>query len=324
MFELLQAGDVAAATPLLSERLHGELEEGWSLEEYLRDVFVPGLVELTGASRVVISSKILPTAVRLSVEGDVGSALVTIRFDERGAVDGFALDREVIDGIANFVINCPDERVEELEAFYGALLGVDKWRLPMLVFDEGNDYHAPGWDDPDRPQQMHTDIRVRDVAEAEALALAAGAVQLHSAADHVILADPIGHAFCLYPGGVTVEEVGELWRVAIDCPNPSDLATFYEGFLGMTRVEESPANVVISASERLPMLSFQRVSPYVPPQWPDPARPAQMHFDITFDDAPTAMRTAERLGAVRLPPGGGCPVYADPVGHPFCLCMHGQ
>ena len=31
---------------------------------------------------------------------------------------------------------------------------------------------------------------------------------------------------------------------------------------------------------------------------------------------------ALRLGATRLPHlGGGCPVYADPAGHPFCLCF---
>ena len=39
--------------------------------------------------------------------------------------------------------------------------------------------------------------------------------------------------------------------------------------------------------------------------------------------AVAAARTlAEQLGAIRLPPlGGSCPVYADPAGHPFCLCL---
>jgi hypothetical protein len=32
-----------------------------------------------------------------------------------------------------------------------------------------------------------------------------------------------------------------------------------------------------------------------------------------------------RLGAIRLPGlGGSCPVYADPAGHPFCLCSEDQ
>jgi Glyoxalase-like domain len=48
-----------------------------------------------------------------------------------------------------------------------------------------------------------------------------------------------------------------------------------------------------------------------------------MHLDINVDD-PDAAGTAERLGDIRLPDQGGpCPVYADPAGHPFCLCSPG-
>jgi hypothetical protein len=47
--------------------------------------------------------------------------------------------------------------------------------------------------------------------------------------------------------------------------------------------------------------------------------------DLEFDDRQAAQRLAERLGAIRLPgQGGSCPVYADPAGHPFCLCKHGE
>jgi hypothetical protein len=49
-----------------------------------------------------------------------------------------------------------------------------------------------------------------------------------------------------------------------------------------------------------------------------------MHFDLTFDDVAAARALAEKLGATLQPTGGSCPVYVDPVGHPHCLCMHGQ
>ena len=102
-----------------------------------------------------------------------------------------------------------------------------------------------------------------------------GTARLRDGDDQVTFADPIGHAFCLRPGEVLTGGVGELWRVVIDCPNPRELATFYEVLLGMTRVQDSPTSVVIAPDDgRLPMLGFQRVSPYVPPRWPDSAQPA--------------------------------------------------
>jgi hypothetical protein len=98
--------------------------------------------------------------------------------------------------------------------------------------------------------------------------------------------------------------------VVIDCSDPIELEVFYTEFLG---------------PEPLPNLAFQKVSPYIAPRWPDPAFPAQMHFDIKVDDRIAVQERIERLGATRLAPqGGSCPAYADPAGHPFCLCLHGE
>jgi hypothetical protein len=330
MMQILEAGDVSAVVERLSERIRGWIDQGWSLEEHLRDIWRPGLEDLMGASRVITDEQqVSPTSVRFTVEGDVGRGLVTISFDEDGAVSGFSLDREVYDGISNLVITCPHERVAEMQSFYGALLGLDQWRVPLLVFDEGNDYHAPSWGDPDRPQQMHLDIRVRDLAAAEAVVVEAKATALHDDDTHRTYADPIGHPFCLYPDaspGGADGPPGELWRVIIDCPSPRELAPFYAELIGMSRlVEDTPELVVIGRPDgRGPLLGFQHLESYVPPGWPDPAQPAQMHFDIKFDDPPAARSLAESLGAVLQPPGGSCPVYADPVGHPFCLCGYGQ
>ncbi|WTY84240.1 hypothetical protein OG559_04970 [Micromonospora sp. NBC_01405] len=58
-----------------------------------------------------------------------------------------------------------------------------------------------------------------------------------------------------------------------------------------------------------------------PPAWPDPERPQQFHLDVTVSDIEAAEEAALALGARRLPgEGEGFRVYADPVGHPFCLC----
>jgi hypothetical protein len=152
---------------------------------------------------------------------------------------------------------------------------------------------------------MHLDVHVRDLGESHRLVVGMGATLLADGGSHRTYADPIGHPFCLYPGP------GDgLWRVVIDCPDATQLAAFYAEFLGR---------------DPIPELAFQEVSPYTAPRWPDPAFPPQLHFDVKVDDRATLQARIERLGAVRLPPqGGSCPVYADPAGHPFCLCLHGE
>ncbi len=324
MLQILETGDVDVVLQRCSGRIRGWVEQGWSLEDHLRNVWRPGIDDLTGSPRRVTDvHQVSPTQFRLTVTGERGEGLVTIRFDDDGDLDGFALDREIIDGIANLVINCPDDRVAEMRSFYNALLGEDQWRVPFLVFDEGYDYHPPVWDDPERPQQLHIDVRVPDLAAAEEIVLARGATLRHDASTHRVYTDPIGHPFCLVPvAGLPVE----LWRIVIDCPEPRQLSPFYAQLIGMSDVVEDSSNLVVIARPdgRLPMLGLRRVSPYVPPRWPDPAHPAQMHFDLTFDDAVVARALAEELGATLQPTGGSCPVYVDPVGHPHCLCMRGQ
>jgi Glyoxalase-like domain len=67
-------------------------------------------------------------------------------------------------------------------------------------------------------------------------------------------------------------------------------------------------------------IGFQLAPDFQPPQWPDPGRPQQMHFDVMVDDIDAAEPRVLALGARRLAGGdGGSRVYADPAGHPFCL-----
>jgi catechol 2,3-dioxygenase-like lactoylglutathione lyase family enzyme len=114
--------------------------------------------------------------------------------------------------------------------------------------------------------------------------------------------------------------IGRLDSVVIDCPDPRALADFYCELLGMHVVFDDGEWVTIKTDTDGPSLAFQKATDLRPPQWPDPAHPQQFHLDITVDEIDTAEKRAITLGAVRLEGGGETfRVYADPVGHPFCL-----
>jgi hypothetical protein len=320
--DVLERGDAPAITDLLSSRLRIAAERGrWSVEEHLRDVWASSVEELAGAERELDGGvEINPTMARFTMSGDRGQSVITVRFTADGGLDGYAADVSAVQGISNVVVACPPDRRGDVAAVYTSLLGEDRWRVPRLVFGEGRRHVPPQWPDPERPQQLHLDVRVPDLDEADALVIARGARLLHDAGEFRVYEDPVGHPFCVYPGAEGSR--GVLWRTVIDCFSPRSLAAFYRAVLGMPNViEDSLERVVLAGREPDgPLLAFQRAPIYVAPRWPDPAFPQQIHLDLKFDDRASVQDLAERLGAVPLPPqGGSCPVYADPAGHPFCL-----
>jgi hypothetical protein len=209
------------------------------------------------------------------------------------------------------------------------LVARDERSVPRLAFDgEPTGYRPPRWLDPEHPQQLHLDISVPDPDATHAAVTRLGATLLEDAGGYRTYADPASHPFCLYPvppgDGPTH---GRIERIVYDCPDPHVLAAFYAELLDLRRTDEdSPDRVTIARDERVaaadqPAFAFQRVTDYRPPRWPDPAHPQQIHLDFDVDDGNAACALAERLGATRSPEmGGSCPVYADPAGHPFCLC----
>lgn len=116
-----------------------------------------------------------------------------------------------------------------------------------------------------------------------------------------------------------------LGNVVFDCLDPHSLAAFYSALLDRPIASDGEDDWV--DLEGSPALSFQRVTDYTPPNWPDGA-PQQMHLDLDVDDFQTTHARAVELGATPLepaaPPQTGDTntfrVYADPAGHPFCLC----
>jgi catechol 2,3-dioxygenase-like lactoylglutathione lyase family enzyme len=121
--------------------------------------------------------------------------------------------------------------------------------------------------------------------------------------------------------GQTRGVIGRLEKTVIDCPDPHALAGFYCQVLGMRINEDTGDWVVIGAEPGMRQVAFQRADPWVPPRWPDPAHPQQMHLDIRVTDPDQAEQQLVALGATRTPGAreGGFRVFTDPAGHPFCI-----
>ncbi len=115
--------------------------------------------------------------------------------------------------------------------------------------------------------------------------------------------------------------IGRLEKTVLDCPDPRALAAFYAAVLGMRINEDSDDWVVIGTEPGARQLAFQRVEHWTAPIRGDPHRLQQLHLDIRVDDADAAEQQVLALGARRLPGEleGRYRVFADPVGHPFCL-----
>jgi hypothetical protein len=95
------------------------------------------------------------------------------------------------------------------------------------------------------------------------------------------------------------------------------LAEFYAALLGQPITYRSADWVVVAESDRASGIAFQLTVDHLPPAWPDPARPQQMHLDIMVDELAEADRQVRALGAEVL--SADKHVSADPAGHPFCL-----
>jgi len=107
---------------------------------------------------------------------------------------------------------------------------------------------------------------------------------------------------------------------AADLPAES---TFWAGLLGGTvDAEDDWHTVSVDGNARM---GFQLAPNHVPPEWPD-GNPQQIHLDLYVEDVASAHDEAISLGARLLKPAEditsaeGFQVYADPAGHPFCLC----
>lgn len=112
--------------------------------------------------------------------------------------------------------------------------------------------------------------------------------------------------------------------VVLDCPDPSALATFYAALLDWPHDPEGDSDgswVTLAGQDGAAVIEFQRVADYRAPQWPSPNRPQQSHLDLRVRNLSVGHERAVALGARVLDvTHQRFHVYADPAGHPFCLC----
>ena len=112
--------------------------------------------------------------------------------------------------------------------------------------------------------------------------------------------------------------------IVLDCPDPLALSGFYAALLGWPPDPEPSEDnywAELSNPDCSVKIEFQRVDSYQPPTWPDGERPQMLHIDLRVTDLDAEHERALRIGAQLLSDESrDFRVYADPSGHPFCLC----
>ena len=111
--------------------------------------------------------------------------------------------------------------------------------------------------------------------------------------------------------------------IVLDAADLTAVSSFWAGLLGGTVVADDDWHSILVDGEW--RLAVQLAPDHVQPEWPD-GTPQQIHLDLYVDDIRSAHDEAVALGARLLKPADdlgsakGFQVYADPAGHPFCLC----
>jgi catechol 2,3-dioxygenase-like lactoylglutathione lyase family enzyme len=112
--------------------------------------------------------------------------------------------------------------------------------------------------------------------------------------------------------------------VVFDAADLAAESAFWAGVLGGTVDAEDDWHMVLVDGR--PRVGVQLAPDHVAPVWPDGVPPQQIHLDLWVDDFPSAHEEVMALGARVLKPAehvatpDNFQVYADPAGHPFCLC----
>ncbi|MGI8948526.1 MAG: VOC family protein [Ornithinimicrobium sp.] len=111
--------------------------------------------------------------------------------------------------------------------------------------------------------------------------------------------------------------------VTFDAADLSAESAFWAGVLeGTVDVDDDWHMVLVDGA---PRVGVQLAPGHVPPDWPD-GTPQQIHLDLWVEDYSSAHEAVTALGATLLREATGASsgddfaVYADPAGHPFCLC----
>jgi catechol 2,3-dioxygenase-like lactoylglutathione lyase family enzyme len=111
--------------------------------------------------------------------------------------------------------------------------------------------------------------------------------------------------------------------IVFDAADLAAESAFWAGLLGGSVVADDDWHSVLVDGEW--RIGVQLAPNHVAPEWPD-GTPQQIHLDLWVEDLPAAHDAALEMGARLLQAADdlnareGFQVYADPAGHPFCLC----
>jgi predicted enzyme related to lactoylglutathione lyase len=111
--------------------------------------------------------------------------------------------------------------------------------------------------------------------------------------------------------------------VVLDAADLNAVSSFWAGLLGGTVEADDDWHSIYVDGE--PRMGIQLAPDHIAPEWPD-GTPQQIHLDLYVEDVAAAHDDAVALGARLLKAAddlaadAGYQVYADPAGHPFCLC----
>jgi hypothetical protein len=110
--------------------------------------------------------------------------------------------------------------------------------------------------------------------------------------------------------------------VVLDAADIAKESSFWADVLGGTvEADDDWHSINVDGEARL---AIQLAPDHVAPDWPA-GLPQQIHLDLFVDDIKVAHGEVMALGASLLKTSDlndpqGFQVYADPAGHPFCLC----
>ena len=112
--------------------------------------------------------------------------------------------------------------------------------------------------------------------------------------------------------------------VVFDAADLAAESTFWAGVLGGTVDAEDDWHMVYVDGK--PRVGVQLAPDHIAPEWPDGTPRQQIHLDLWVEDFQAAHDEVAALGAtvLKMAADSETPdnfqVYADPAGHPFCLC----
>ena len=117
-----------------------------------------------------------------------------------------------------------------------------------------------------------------------------------------------------FPGPAVPQDAEGYWEAG----QGGRFTSMYGELLGMQHIFIG-YHKLIHQDGGTPEIGFEYAPEDPAPQWPDPARPQQVHLDMEVADLEFAEKIVLSHGATPRRHTRDHRTFADPIGHPFCL-----